>query len=283
MRSQMPVEGSGFGSSKPGSGDGPVPGLDGAWGGSVPLRVRVSVQAKLRARGCGGGEIALSVAWPVLFVGLRHALQPHFGSHALRHRFSHSHPSLYKRGKCPGRTRGESAVSGDSGTARASIVSVSQGILGGIGCLRGQRNSSRLYCFSFSRQLLTHSRNICFKRQVSSSAYGSGRGTCLCQTVTARHGRASSFHLRQGWSRDRSISLYVHGAAVLVEMPRALFPSGTWGYPNVPQNPDGASGRSRRASSPRSWGDPAGTERAEPAERCTVNWRKRGCWLPDLQ
>lgn len=29
--------------------------------------------------------------------------------------------------------------------------------------------------------------------------------------------------------------------------------------------------------------DPAGTERAEPAERCAVSCRKRGRWLPDPQ
>lgn len=129
-----------------------------------------------------GGGFALSVAWPVsavLFMGLRHPLQPprDVGPATVLL----ITPFLVQAREVSGEEKGGHRLCGWPGR------------------LRRWRDSLRLYCSSLSRQLLTHRRNICLKRQVSGSAYGRGRRKCLCQLCRTRRGRAPSFPLTQGW------------------------------------------------------------------------------------
>jgi len=88
---------------------------------------------------------------------------------------------------------------------------------------RGPRDSLRLYCFSLSRQLLTHRRNICFK--VSRQGYGRERGKCLCQT-----------HCRAGLYPFISMERL---CPVLAEMPKVLYQGR--GVPKGPPDPNGVS------------------------------------------
>lgn len=131
------------------------------------------------------------------------------------------------------------------------------------GRLRTWWDSLRLYCFSLSRQLLTHRRNICLKRQVSGSACGRGRTKCLCQT--AQNTAWPGIVLPSNAGLEVEAGLYPFMSNFIHSYPRSscvLCWLRCQGHvvPKYPKNPDGPSGRSHRASSPCSWSDPAGTE-----------------------